>query len=544
MKYYGIWILCVVLAQTGFSHFVAEHVSLTCLKKGQTPLAYVLHVPLQSPACYDWENFHCCAFTFPNLLQKAAQEKMPVLVVVPQEHHDIHTTGSKAPLYEGARVALAWASAQWRFNTAYAPDIRVLLVPSDYEYSQVCLQSALFDVLTKPMEVYSTARTPEKQFQQRLFALENVNQNLLLPLSLESLEDIPVQDKDSVTSINPQLPAYEHPAKRILITGGAGFIGSHLARTLLAQGHQVIVLDNLLCATKDNISELEKNPYFAFFQVDVSQPFTVEGPLDLIIHAASVPSPAWYYRMPVETLQTGLHATEITLELARQKQARYLFASTSEVYGDPQVHPQPEEYCGRVNPIGKRSQYDQSKRGAETLLKLYFERYGIDIRIARIFNTYGPGMQLLDGRVVTNFVQQILEHKPFIIYGCGNQTRSFCYITDMVDGLLGLAFSETLTKAPTIQERIFNVGNPVEFTINELAHLVDELIQRYGHVPVGSIHIENSDYDDPKIRRPNITRITALIGFSPQVSLPDGLEKTLRHFLKRASCIEDVHYIL
>jgi nucleoside-diphosphate-sugar epimerase len=334
--------------------------------------------------------------------------------------------------------------------------------------------------------------------------------------------------------IKPKLAPCKPGMDRILITGGAGFIGSHLARKLLEFGHQVVALDNLLCSTKENLKDLQDNENFEFYQIDVSQPFDIEGPLTSVVHLASAPSPAFYYTKPRETLYAGLHGTKNSLDLALKKGARYLFSSSSEVYGDPEVSPQSESYPGRVNPIGKRSQYDQSKRGGETLIKLYFERYGMDTRIVRIFNTYGTYMDISDGRVVTSFIKSLMHDEPMIIHGDGLQSRSFGYVTDTVDGIVKVLTCEKVTAFASIEERVFNIGNPCEFTINELAQKIDVVAQKYLHKKAYVKYVEQPDPGDPKMRKPDITHARVITGYNPTVSLEEGLEKTVLFFLSSA----------
>jgi dTDP-glucose 4,6-dehydratase len=232
-------------------------------------------------------------------------------------------------------------------------------------------------------------------------------------------------------------------------------------------------------------------------------------------------------------LLVGLHGTQNTLEVARAKNARYLFTSTSEVYGDPLIHPQPESYGGNVDCMGKRSAYDQSKRGAEVLIKLYFEHYGVDTRIARLFNTYGPGMRLADGRVINNFLESLINNTPLKINGSGDQTRSFAYVDDTIDGIFRLIDNDALCNEPHITQRVFNLGNPDEFTINELAYKVNELSKKYFNREIPIIHRENPDMSDPRMRRPDISRAQTILGFMPRVSLDEGLEKSLQFFLNK-----------
>jgi dTDP-glucose 4,6-dehydratase len=317
-----------------------------------------------------------------------------------------------------------------------------------------------------------------------------------------------------------------------LISGAIGFIGSHLTKALLDQGHQVIGLDNLSCCDSKNIEPFKSNANFNFFYHDVTQPIEVAGPIDCVIHLASVPSPAFYYAMPIETMTSGLCGTENMLEVALQKRARFLFTSTSEVYGDPTVSPQPETYPGNVDPLGMRAPYDQSKRGAETLIKIYHERYHLDVRIARLFNTYGPHMRLDDGRVITNFIQALLTNTPMTLYGSGEQTRSFSYVNDTVRGLLRLLNVEFAPTTP-IQERVFNIGSTHEVTIEQLAHKYNEVARKLGISPTEIKSIKAFDTSDPKQRRPDLTRAQQILQYEPTFSLTDGLEKTLLYFLKK-----------
>jgi UDP-glucuronate decarboxylase len=305
-------------------------------------------------------------------------------------------------------------------------------------------------------------------------------------------------------------------ALRVLVTGGAGFVGSHLVARLLAGGCHVICLDNLQTGSRQNLSPFAGHPAFAFVEHDVIQPYTFD--VDRIYNLACPASPPLYQRDPVHTFKTSVIGALHALDLARATGARVLQASTSEVYGEPLVHPQPESYWGNVNPVGLRSCYDEGKRGAETLFSDYRSQYGVDARIARIFNTYGPRMQPGDGRVVSNFVVQALTGRDLTIYGDGRQTRSFCYIDDLVEGLVRLMEHESLA-GPV------NLGNPEEFTIRELATLViaktgtpSRIVQR----PLPS--------DDPTQRRPDITLAKASLGWLPATQLHDGLERTIAHF--------------
>ena len=308
---------------------------------------------------------------------------------------------------------------------------------------------------------------------------------------------------------------------RILITGGAGFIGSHLADRLLAAGHTVVVLDNLFTGHLRNISHLAGHERFRFIKHDVTEYIYVDGRLDVILHLASLPSPVDYLREPIKTLKVGALGTHKALGLARMHQARFLLASTSEVYGDPQVHPQPESYWGNVNPIGPRGVYDESKRFAEAMTMAYHRYHGIDTRICRIFNTYGPRMRADDGRVVTNFVAQGLRGEPLTVYDDGSRTRSFCYVSDLVDGIVRLLESREVEPV--------NLGNPCEMTVLEFAKTVQRLTGGRSRIEFVSPKDERTK-DDPNIRQPDITRARQLLGWEPTVSLEAGLQRTIEYF--------------
>jgi len=311
---------------------------------------------------------------------------------------------------------------------------------------------------------------------------------------------------------------------RILITGGAGFIGSHLCDRLLADGHQVIAMDNLSTGSADNIAHLAGHERFHFIRHDVTNYIFVEGTLDAVLHLASLPSPVDYLNYPIQTLKVGAMGTHKTLGLALAKGARYLLASTSEVYGDPLVHPQPEDYWGNVNPIGPRGVYDESKRFAEALTMAYHSYHGVDTRIARIFNTYGPRMRMDDGRVVPNFVCQALRGDPLTVYDDGSRTRSFCYVSDLIEGLVRLLHSEVTTPV--------NLGNPEEMTILDFAHQV--LASTGSDSPVTFVAPTDArTADDPKVRCPDVDKAQRVLGWQPQVSLEEGLRDTIEYFRAR-----------
>lgn len=306
---------------------------------------------------------------------------------------------------------------------------------------------------------------------------------------------------------------------RILITGGAGFLGSHLSERLLKDGYDIMCLDNLFTGSKGNIAHLLNNPRFEFIRHDVTFPLYVET--DQIYNLACPASPVYYQYDPVQTTKTSVHGAINMLGLAKRTHARILQASTSEVYGDPEVHPQPEGYWGKVNPIGIRSCYDEGKRCAETLFFDYKRQHGVDIKVVRIFNTYGPRMHPNDGRVVSNFIVQALQGKDITIYGDGQQTRSFCYVDDLIDVMVKMMNSESSFSGPV------NIGNPGEYTMLELA----ETILKFT-CSKSKIIYQPLPSDDPRQRQPNIDLAKDKLGWEPKVSLDDGIKKTLEYFIK------------
>lgn len=311
-------------------------------------------------------------------------------------------------------------------------------------------------------------------------------------------------------------------SRRILVTGGAGFIGSHLCDALLQRGESVICADNLLTGRLSNIRPLLNHPAFSFIEHDVREPLHVEGSLDRIFNLACPASPPHYQKDPIGTMKTCVVGTMNLLELARQKSARFLQASTSEVYGDPEIHPQPESYAGNVNPIGPRACYDEGKRAAETLIFDYHRVHGLEVKVARIFNTYGPRMLENDGRVVSNFVVQALQGEPITVYGRGDQTRSFCFVDDLVRGL------EMLMESPVALTGPFNLGNPQEMTIEEIAREVLACTQS-----ASPLRFEPLPKDDPRRRKPVIDAATELLGWQPSIPLRKGLEATIAYFAMR-----------
>lgn len=305
---------------------------------------------------------------------------------------------------------------------------------------------------------------------------------------------------------------------RVLITGGAGFLGSHLCDRFLAEGHTVIAMDNLITGSTDNIAHLAGHDRFRFIHHDVTNYIFIEGEVDAILHFASPASPFDYLDLTIQTLKVGALGTHKALGLAKDKSARFLLASTSEVYGDPQVHPQPETYYGHVNPIGPRGVYDEAKRFAEAMTMAYHRYHNVDTRIVRIFNTFGPRMRLRDGRVVPNFIAQALKGQPLTVYGDGSQTRSFQYVSDLIEGIYRLLHSDETDPV--------NIGNPGEFSIQAFADLVNTMTSN----PSGITYKDLRTQDDPQVRQPDITKAQRLLSWNPQVSLEEGLRMTIPWF--------------
>jgi dTDP-glucose 4,6-dehydratase len=299
-----------------------------------------------------------------------------------------------------------------------------------------------------------------------------------------------------------------------MVTGGAGFLGSHVCDRLVAEGWDVVCVDSLLTGRDANVAHLLDHDAFDLVRHDVTEPLLVEGGVDFVFHLASPASPPDYLRWPIETLRVGALGTLNLLELARAKDARFLLSSTSEAYGDPQVHPQPETYWGNVNPVGPRSVYDEAKRFAEAATMAFHRARGLDVRIARIFNTYGPRMRRDDGRAVPTFIQQALRGEPLTVHGDGSQTRSLCYVDDLIDGLYRLALAD--------EQGPVNIGNPAEISIGELARLVAKVVGSTSEV----VHLERP-VDDPELRRPDITLAGEALEWAPRIDLEDGLRRTV-----------------
>lgn len=305
--------------------------------------------------------------------------------------------------------------------------------------------------------------------------------------------------------------------KRALVTGGAGFLGSHLSERLLAEGIAVVAVDNLVTGKMENVAHLRGRDDFEFVRHDVSRPIEIDGPVDYVLHFASPASPIDYLELPIQTLKVGSLGTHNSLGLAKAKGARYLLASTSETYGDPLVHPQPETYWGNVNPVGPRGVYDEAKRFAEAMTMAYHRYHGLETRIVRIFNTYGPRMRPRDGRVVPAFIQQSLLGEPLTVFGDGSQTRSFCYVDDLIEGIFRLLMSDEVL--PT------NIGNPHEMTILQFAERIRALVGSSSPIDFRPLPV-----DDPKTRQPDITKARRVLGWEPKVELDHGLNRTIDYF--------------
>lgn len=313
---------------------------------------------------------------------------------------------------------------------------------------------------------------------------------------------------------------------RILITGAAGFLGSHLSDRLLAEGHDVVGMDNFVTGSRDNIAHLIGNEHFTFFKHDVSNYIFIPGKLDAVMHFASPASPnpaspLAYFNLPIQTMKAGALGTHNTLGLAKSNNARFLLASTSEIYGDPTEHPQKETYAGNVDITGLRAVYDEAKRFAESLTLAYHRQHGVDTRIVRIFNTYGPRMDLEDGRALPNLLKQAILGQSLTVYGDGGQTRSFCYVDDLVDGIVKLLYSD--------EHMPVNIGNPVEMTILEFALTINRLLEN----KAGISYVDARSARDPQRRRPDITRARTILGWDPQIDLEEGLQRTIPYFKQR-----------
>jgi nucleoside-diphosphate-sugar epimerase len=429
------------------------------------------------------EQFFWAALELPKLLEQLRQAQQGCTLYIPRGTHLVNPSTAESYFAEACRLCKTWCSV---FNRLYKTHFNFI------EY-------------------------------------EDVNR---LDSSISAVPGYQKRFVEKQTILETDFPPLKDGQERVFIAGGAGFIGSHLVDRLIEEGHQVIVVDNYRCCLSTNLDHYKNHPLLHVFEHDISHPFLTSQAVTAVINAASVPSPEFYYKLPLETLFTGIDGSLNCLELARVYDAKYLFTSTSEVYGDPEISPQPEWYPGRVNPTGLRACYDESKRAGETLALYYAEHYELDVRIARIFNTYGPRMALNDGRVIPNFIRQIQEGTPCTVYGEGTQTRSFGYVSDTVEGLM-LLFCAQLHEL-SASERVFNIGNPEEYTIYELA-LKTQAYARACGKDTEIIFVPLPDIDDPKKRNPNISRSQLLLGFHPKVKLHEGLSKTCQWYWSKSS---------
>ena len=474
------------------------------------------------------EDYKKIVLDFPTMMKESNNRLIPLIILVPSSLEHINPLNDGAYFTEAARTALAWIRTYYEVIGGIIDPFIIPMQTEEIDADDLFLLIHEKDLLCRN-------KVEIKNIRHRIISYYSDINLLKVPCTLRPI-DFSAGVTNSFKKISIQLSELNYN-KRYLISGGAGMIGSHLVKRLLQEGNQVIVLDNLSSGSIDNIEPYFNNQNFCFVNYDVCIPFELDVKIDGVIHCASLPSPAFYYKNPYETLLVGLQGTKNLLEIAKNNHARFLFTSTSEVYGDPEVNPQYEEYAGNVDCMGQRSAYDQSKRGAETFIKLYFDEYGLDARIARIFNTYGPGMAV-DGRAVPNFMNALLENKPLVIYGDGNQTRSFGYIDDTVNGLcLLLSINETFL-SDSMMDRVFNIGMPYEFTIGQLAEKFDILSNKYLNKSIKIQKIPNPDISDPRIRRPDITRAKKILGFHPVVNIDEGLEKTFLYYLKKR---ENVH---
>ncbi len=510
-----------------FTLLSAEFYTLERHGKTEAYVFSYLDINTQNPLA----SFRQVVFNFPALLDYVHKNSdvKKIVLMVPKGLVGRSPLDDEAPLYEGARVALSWASAYVRFEKLGNLDIRVLLCDKKLEGNELARQ---VDLLSRRVVDLKKDMDLEECMKARCFSdissgLYSVTKepSVLRPFNSEPL----IKTSWNVFPAVSFGPLVEG-RKRFVVTGGAGFLGMHLVQRLIKEGHQVIVVDNGLCCDPRNFDILRKLSNCAVVDYDVTVPFFVQGKIDWIIHLASVPSPVFYYDLPIETLKTGLNGTLNCMDLALNTGAKFLFASTSEVYGDPKVNPQPETYVGNVNPIGKRCQYDQSKRGAETLIKLYTDKNkNFDARMVRIFNTYGPYMRLQDGRFITHMIESVFANKPIRVYGDGTQTRSFGYATDTVDGIVRLINYEFNGHMP-IDKKVFNVGNQREMSINDAVAIVQKLAKKMFNRDISHYYEKQIDATDPTKRCPDLTRTTSVLGYKPTIMVEEGIEQTIRYF--------------
>lgn len=484
--------------------------------------------PFEKASSYleEWHNLNFDIFEFPQKIARALKKNRKILVFLPDNYSGYSPVHKLAPYIEGSRIVLSWTATYASLKEQFKKNIKIF----SYNYLDPINTNIIANFINQKQNLFLSRSANSLITIESFIKPGYLNKNInLVKLKNKKNKSVGRKINKKISLLTGQNFKLIN-ARTVVITGGAGFIGSHLAKELVGRDYKVIILDNLSTGSLHNLDTIEKSGKLLFFKHDVSIPFDIDCDINYIVHLASLPSPEYYYKKPVETMLVGLDGTKNCLDLALNKKARFLFSSSSEVYGDPEMNLQTEDYAGNVNPVGMRSQYDESKRGAETLIKLYCDNFDIDARIIRLFNTYGPYMNISDGRVITNFIKAVLEGKPLKLYGGGLQTRSFSYITDTLDGILRVLLSDKLNNLK-LEQKIFNVGNDQEFSIIELGNKIIELSQKYlNKTPIITVQ-ENIDKDDPKQRRPDLSRLKNLLGYNYTVSLDKGLEKTFLYFL-------------
>jgi len=453
-----------------------------------------------------WSCSNICS-----LFEYACQKNSKCIVILPQLENNF------APYAQEARYTQSLdclKAASYAYQQTDALDVSFINYPKIYATHYVT--KALSVLLSQA----SNKRTRSISELTYTIGGEAYSDNEITIRDID-FEYVQPQQALHVAQRLPELPC-------AVITGGAGSLGRPIVQELLQRNYRVIVLDNFVCSRVQDLAHFESYNNFEWYEHDVAIPFDIEGSVDLVIHAASIPSPKYYYALPVETYKSGTSATINTLELARQKKARYILCSTSEIYGKAEISPQPEWYSGKVSAFGLRAPYDQSKRGSETLAGLYEQQFTIDTRIIRIFNTYGPDMALDDGRVITNFIQAMLDNKPIKINGTGEQTRSFNYITDTIADIMAITLDNEL-EGP-IENKVFNVGSTHEITVNALATIIQEQAQQILGKIVPIEHIPVIDHDDPMQRKPDLQKFNQRYGTRKTIGIIEGISHMLQFY--------------
>lgn len=464
-------------------------------------------------------------FKFQSFLKYAYDNNLRVNVYLPKSVFECGSPWeNNSFLNEMDRTILATASAFYRVNTGF--DISIILCSNNIKLHDIKINNSNDNV-------YNDFNKNTINFDQRekLFKLNCLKDYESLDNQHNyNLKEFILNNEEEPDLLSTNLPNLNIGQKRVVITGGSGFIGSYLVEKFLHDGHQVIILDNNFCSSANNIAHLLENKNLCFLNWDVTNNYTINETITDVLHFASIPSPEFYYNYPLETLKTGLVGTDYAYNLAKKHNAKFLFASTSEFYGDPEVNPQPESYHGNVSCIGKRSQYDQSKRFAEAYLNYFASKDKVDVRIVRIFNTYGPRMLLNDGRIITNFLKSFFSGDAFYIHGFGNQTRSFCYVSDLVDGILKL-HNYDFDDHAMVREKTFNIGNQNELSINDSVKIMNDILFKNINQKCLIENIDPIDLDDPKQRRPDLQRANKILGYKPNVNFVEGFEKMFKYYL-------------